>query len=201
MTLNDFRALVALTLRDPGRAARTLLGLGVPMQARWMALLLAVSVSGLLAWLSSALVRMPADLPPGEDAALALIAAQPLMIAVLQLGAILLAAGLMSAVGRAFGGQGRFEDALLLTVWIEIVMLIVQIVQTLAMLILPPLAGIFGVIAIALFLWLTVQFTKALHGFTSTARVAAVMLATVLVAGFVMSFVAAAFGLMPGGPQ
>ena len=66
---------------------------------------------------------------------------------------------------------------------------------------LPGLAGILGIIAVALFLWLTVQFTKALHGFTSGPKVLLVMFGTLLVMGFVLSFFMAALGLMPEMPQ
>ncbi|KTF07440.1 Cytochrome c-type protein, partial [marine sediment metagenome] len=103
--------------------------------------------------------------------------------------------------GRMFGGHGRFEDALLLTVWIEVMLLVVQLAQIVLSLALPGLAGILGIIAVALFLWLTVQFTKALHGFTSGPKVLLVMFGTLLVMGFVLSFFMAALGLMPEMPQ
>lgn len=45
------------------------------------------------------------------------------------------------------------------------------------------------------------QFTKALHGFTSGPKVLLVMFGTLLVMGFVLSFFMAALGLMPEMPQ
>ena len=45
MSFDDFKALIGLSFRDPQGAARALLGQGGPVQARWMALLAAVSVS------------------------------------------------------------------------------------------------------------------------------------------------------------
>lgn len=197
MTFDDFKTLVRQTMRNPDGAARWLIAQGWPMQVRWMALVLAVSVSGVMAYLSTLLFPMP----EGEGAPVFMIGQQPLVLAGLQLGAIVIGAGLMTGVGRIFGGQGRFEDALILTVWIEVMLLIVQLGQIVLLLVLPPLAGILGIMAIALFLWLTVQFTKALHGFTSGPKVLLVMFGTLLVMGFVLSFFMAALGLMPEMPQ
>ncbi|MDP5306366.1 Yip1 family protein [Paracoccus spongiarum] len=192
MTFDDLKSLVGLTFREPQAAARALIRLDLPVSARWMALLVAVAVSAMLAWLSSQLF----PLPEGGPAVLS-VTGQPLAMAGMQLVAVVLASGLMAGVGRLFGGQGRFEDALLLTTWIEVVLLLVQLAQVVASLALPPLSGFLGILAIALFLWLTVQFTKALHGFHSSAKVLLVLIATAFLAGFVLSVIAAALGLFP----
>lgn len=198
MTFDDFKALTRQTLRNPEAAAHWLMGQGWPMQARWMALVAAVSVSGVLAYVSSLAFPMP----EGEDVpAMMGLGRQPLVLAGMQLAAIVLGAGLMTGVGRMFGGHGRFEDALLLTVWIEVMLLMVQLAQIVLALALPALAGLLGILAVALFLWLTVQFTKALHGFTSGPKVLLVMFATLLAMGFVLSFFAASLGLLPEMPQ
>lgn len=197
MTFDDFKALVGLSFRDPQAAAHRLMGQGWPVQARWMALLAAVSVSALLASLAAVLFSTPG--PDGIH--VVTLSRQPMVLAVMQLGAIVLAAGLMSGVGRMFGGQGRFEDALLLTVWIEVLLLLVQAAQLVLSLVLPGVAGLLGLAAIVLFLWLTVQFTKALHGFRSSAKVALGLIGTAFVTGFVLSLIAAALGILPEMPQ
>ena len=120
MSFDDFKALVGLSFRNPQGAAQALMGQGWPVQARWMALLAAVSVSAVLAWLAGVIFAAPTD--DGTQAVM--LAQQPMVLAVMQMGAIVIAAGLMSGVGRMFGGQGRFEDALLLTVWIEVLLLL-----------------------------------------------------------------------------
>ncbi len=195
MTFDDLKALVSLTFRDPEAAARQLMAADVPVPARWMGLLVAVSVSAILAWFSALLFPMP-QVEPDMAPALRLTA-QPLLMAAVQAGAILLAASLMAGVGRLFGGRGRFEDALLLAVWIEVVLLLVQVAQLVLSVFLPPVAGLLGILAIALFLWLTVQFTKALHGFRSGAKVFLGLIATAFLTGFALSFIAAGFGLLP----
>ncbi|MBM3605456.1 MAG: YIP1 family protein [Alphaproteobacteria bacterium] len=197
MTFDDFKALSRQTLREPEQAAHRLIAQGWPLSARWMALVAAVSVSGVLAFISTMLFPVP----EGEVPPLFSMSQQPLALAGMQLAAIVMGAGLMTAVGRMFGGHGRFEDALLLTVWIEVMLLLVQAVQIVLSLALPALAGVLGILAVALFLWLTVQFTKALHGFTSGPKVLLVMFGTLLAMGFVLSFFAASLGLLPEMPQ
>lgn len=194
MTFADFKPVLGLTFRNPEAAARALIAAGLPMQARWMAALLTVSLSAILAMLSALIFGMtPGDLPP-------MLAAlySPLAMAGVQFCAIILAAGLMTSVGRLFGGVGRFEDALLLTVWIEMMLLLVQVVQLVASVILPPVAGLLGIVSIVLFLWLTVHFVKALHGFRNVLLVFLSLIGTAFAIGFALSFLAAAFGLLPG---
>lgn len=193
MTFDDFKALIGLSFRDPQGAARALMEQGWPVQARWMALMAAVSISAMLAWLAGALFGTPA----AEGGQAVMLGQQPMVLAVMQMGAIVVAAGLMAGVGRMFGGHGRFEDALLLTVWIEVLLLLVQVVQLVLSLVLPSVAGLLGIAAMVLFLWLTVHFTKALHGFQSTPKVALGLIGTAIAAGFVLSILAAALGIMP----
>jgi hypothetical protein len=197
MTSDDIKGLIRLTFRAPVQAGHLLMAQDWPMSVRWMGLLLAVSVSGLLAWVSVQLY--PAT--EGETVAVFAISQQPLLLAGFQVVAIVVGAALMSGVGRMFGGQGRFEDALLLAVWIETILLLVQVAQIVLSLVLPAFGGLLGILSIALFLWLTVQFTKALHGFTSGPKILLVLFATLLALGFVLSFLAAAFGLLPEMPQ
>ncbi len=192
MSFDDFKALAGLTFRNPQAAARWLMGQGWPISARWMALLLTVVISALMAFFASAM--SPSG---GGDPRVVDLTRFPMVVAGMQLVAMVVAAGLMASVGRMFGGQGRFGDALLLVVWIEVLLLAVQAVQILLAFVMPAVAGLLGLAAIVLFLWLIVQFVKALHGFHSSAKVALVMVATMITAGFVLSFILAAFGLMP----
>lgn len=197
MTFDDFKALVRLTLRNPEQGAQLLMAQGLPMSVRWMALFLAVSVSGLLAYLAAVLFPIPdAEVPP-----MYALVQQPLVLAAMQLVAIVVGAGLMTGVGRLFGGFGVFADALLLSVWIEVMLLIVQVGQIVLSLVIPAFSSMLGIVAIAMFLWLTVQFTKALHGFSSGPKVLLGLFATLLAMGFMMSFFAASLGLLPEMPQ
>ena len=193
MSFDDFKALAGLTFRDPQAAARWLMGQGWPTSARWMALVLTVVIAALLAFVASALAPAPVE----GDPRVVNLTQFPMIIAAIQLVAMVVAAGLMASVGRMFGGQGRFDDALVLVIWIEVLLLMVQAIQIVLALLVPAVAGILGLAAIVLFLWLTVQFVKALHGFTNSFKVVLVMVATMITVGFVLSFILAGFGLIP----
>lgn len=193
MTFSDFKPVLGLTFRNPEAAARRLISVGLPMQARWMVAVLTVVCSAILAMLSALVF----GLKPDQLSPMLLALTSPFSMAGIQLFAIVLAAGLMTFIGRIFGGRGRFEDALLLVVWIEMLLLLVQAVQLVVSVILPPLAGLLGVASIVLFLWLTVHFAKALHGFRSAFLVFLALIATAFVTGFTLSFLAATLGLFP----
>ena len=78
----------------------------------------------------------------------------------------------VQTIGRRAGGSGTFPDALLLLAWLQFVMIAVQIAQLVVLLVVPPLFGLVTMASLAIFMWLLVNFTMALHGFTSALKVA-----------------------------
>ena len=81
MNFDDFKALVGLSVRDPQAAAHRLMGQGWPMQARWMALLAAVSVSGVLASVAAMLFSAPDP----EGTQVMMLSRQPIVLAAMLL--------------------------------------------------------------------------------------------------------------------
>lgn len=196
MTLKDLQFLAITSLRDPARAFAMLRSLDLPMSARWMALGLLAVTSALISWLT----QRSFPIAPNDPLAPFLLQ-PPIIRAVVQFVVLALTAALMAGVGRMFGGKGDFPDALLVVVWTEILLLVVQAVQLLMLFVSPFAAALLTVVATALFFWLTVQFTKALHGFDSTPKVILGLIATIFIAGAVLFMIAAAFGLLPEVPQ
>lgn len=194
MTLDDLKQLAALTLREPASALAVMQRVNPAISTRWMALFLAVALSTLLATVARALFPVEVDNP------LAAVFAQPITLAIIQLFAMGFAAVLMASVGRIFGGKGEFPDALMVTAWIEMLLVAVQVVQVVVMLIFPAVATMLSLLAFGLFLYLIVQFTKALHGFSSTPLVVLGMIGTLLVVGFALSAIAVSFGILPEVP-
>lgn len=191
----DMQALIAavrLTLRDPRGAARIIIGMQLPGSVGWAAMALMVVASALLSSVSA--MMFPMDLPPE----MAAMFSSPFRLAEAQ--AIVLGVGLMliHAVGRMFGGTGRFSDALLLMAWMEALLILLQVLQMLAMLLLPPLASMLGFLGIAVFVWLLVNFVAELHGFGSLLKVFLAFVGTVLTISFAMAFVMAAVVGMGG---
>jgi hypothetical protein len=183
----NLSSLVRLSVADPERGAAAVIALDPPIGARWMLLALVVALGTVMAYLLPLLSGL------GEAQMM------PVSGAILQGAMNLAAVVLVSGVGRMFGGTGRFEDALLLVGWLQIIMLGMQALQLVVMLVLPPLAGLVMVASIVLFFWLLSGFICALHGFSSRLGVLLATLGTLFVAAFVFSMILLMLGFeMPG---
>jgi hypothetical protein len=184
-------ALARLCLSDPRAGARALLAMEVPVPARTAGLVLVAVCSAILLHLGFLF------LPPGEDALAEFMNLSPIRTAVVQW--LVLAATVLGIhrIGRAFGGTGSLPDALVVVVWLQVIMLAVQIVQLLAMMLFPALAGLVSLAGIILFFWLLTSFIAELHGFASRWAV----LAGVIGTGFALAIVLAVILPRIYGPE
>jgi len=105
----------------------------------------------------------------------------------------------VQGIGRLAGGSGTFPDTLLLLAWLQFVMIAVQIVQLLVLLLVPPLFGFVTMASLAIFMWLLVNFTMALHGFTSALKVTVGIVFAFFGLAVVLAIVLAILGLGPQG--
>ena len=184
--------LLRETLTDPRASARRLISLGLPHNARWIALALIAALSAIMAHVAMSL--MAVRVPEGQGGPLP----SPIITAMMQMGVLVLSALLTHHVGRWRGGRGRLEDAVLLMVWLQLVLVCVQVAQILMLLILPPLADLLGFAAIVLFLWLLTGFIMELHGFESRGRVLLGIVMTVFGMAFALVLILSIlFGVAP----
>lgn len=183
------RDLLRETITDPQGAARRLVAAAPPMEARWLALAL-VAVLSVLIGQASALVfaRAGAAMVVGLNAS-----------AILHGVVLVVVVWAAHTVGRIFGGTGTFADAILLISWLQFVMVMLQLVQLLALVLLPPLSMLIGMAAIALFLWLLTNFVAVLHGFKSLGKVFGMILVTFMALAFVLAFLLALLGIQGPG--
>lgn len=157
--------LVRFSVQSPRSAVRQILAMAIPYAARWLLFLLVISASAVL-------THVGFDLLPQDDRAFMETAmSSPLRTAILQAGCLLMAVLAVHRVGRWRGGTGNFADSLLLVGWLQFILLCLQITQIIALLILPPVAEIIGVIGLVLSFWLLTQFILELHGFQSAWKV------------------------------
>lgn len=191
MTLNDLFRLAVLTVREPRAAVAQLRGLNLPMEVRWMGFGLVVALSALLTWAAATLVPADVQSPILE------LGRAPLRMAFAQAGALLIVVWAMAQVGRLFGGQGGFADALLLAVWVQAILIALQAVEFVLMPLFPIVAVLLSIASMALFLYLLAQMVKELHGFRSLAMVAVGMVATAFVLGMILSLLLVALGFAP----
>jgi hypothetical protein len=185
LTAHRLRDLARLSIADPEKGGREILALNPPLPARWLALAAAVVLGVVVAYMLPLMAGQTEGVLP------------PFAAVGMQAGVNILAIFLMTHVGRMFGGQGRLEDALLLVAWLQALMIAVQGVQLVVLLILPPLAGLVTILAVALFFWLLTGFVQALHGFPSRPMVLLGVLASLFVAAFVLSFFLLLIGFDP----
>jgi hypothetical protein len=193
---HTFPSLIALareTISDPGAGARRVLGLGLPEGVLWQALVAVVAISVLLTQLGEYLVPTP------MDPLLPVFRANPLLTAVIQGGLLVVTVYAIHVIGRGFGGKGEFAGALALTVWLQFLLVCLQVVQTFFLLVLPPVAGLIGLFGIGLFFWLLSHFVAALHGFPSVLKTFVAIIASMIAIIFGMSLVMSILGITLGG--
>jgi hypothetical protein len=191
MTVANLSALVRLTLQAPREGARRIMALDLPISARWLALVLVAVGSAIGTHVSIALM------PPEQREMMLSLIASPLRTALLQAGIWAVIAGLIASGGRMRGGTGSFPDALILVVWLQFILLCLQLVQVVAGIVLPILADLIGLAGLGLLVWLLTNFVAELHGFRSLVAVFAGLVAgafgMVLVAAILLS-------IFVGGP-
>ena len=183
---------LADTFREPKTVAAALMARELPAGALWQLVALVVVVSIFLAQLTALLMPMPAGMEMG-------LFGNPLALGLVQ--SVLLVALIFGtyAIGRAFGGTGSLSQTTLLVVWLQFVMIALQVLQTLFVVILPPLASLIGIVGLFVFIWLFVNFVAVLHGFNSLALVLVGAVVSVFGVIFVVSIVLTLFGVAGPG--
>ena len=188
----DLWALAGLTLKDPRAGMRGVLQINPPSGVRIMALALMAVASSLMMHLSLWLAPMPAPNPLIE-----MLVSTPFTTAIVQIVVLILASWLIFRVGKAWGGRGSFDDAVLTVVWLQVFLLALQAVQTLGLVLLPAVAVLIGPLSLVAFFWLQTQFVLEIHGFTSGAKVLLGIILTI----FAVSFLAVFLILALFGPE
>jgi Yip1 domain len=149
------------SLEDPRAGLRKVLSLGVPLPARTAGLVLMAVLSALLIHLGFLF------LPATDDPLAQFMSQSPLRTALIQWLILAASVLLIHRVGRAFGGKGSLPDALLVVVWLQVIMLGVQVVQFLVLILIPSFAGLVNLAGLVVFFWLFTSFIAELHGFAS----------------------------------
>ena len=181
--------LARQSLEDPRAGLRAVLQRDVPIPARTAGLLLMAVVSALLMHLASAF------LPPAIDPLTQFMMHSPIRTAVIQWLILAASVFLIHRIGRAWGGTGNFADTLLTVVWLQVIMLGVQVAQIVALILVPPFAPVLNIAGLVLFLWLMSSFVAELHGFASRwAVLAGVLVASIAIAVIVVALLTVLLG-------
>jgi hypothetical protein len=174
------RDLMALTLRKPREGMRAVLNLGLDDRTRWMALVAVAVVTTIIATL---IVQVAGTAMPEA----ALYPTSPIATAIAQTGIMAAGAVLVFLLGRAAGGQGRLGDAVLVVVWLQVFLIALQLLQIAAALLVPFLAPVIFLGAIAAFFWLLTHFVAEAHGFRSLFLVFAAILGAIILLSILLA--------------
>jgi Yip1 domain len=183
----DLIQTLTLTLREPRRGMAQVLALPLGQGERLGFLLLLAILNVLSAEVFAA--QMP-ELP---DAVMAEILQRPFVFAALQLGVLLVMAGLVHGVGRLLGGRGDAGGAQLVVLWLQTIFFVLQLAQVAAMALFPPLTLLIGLASLAAGLWYLPHFIAELHGFASVGRTFLGMVATMVLLSLVLVLALALF--------
>lgn len=183
----DLIALARLSLTEPERGAEQVMRLNPSLQLRWQLLILSVVLGVVLAYLPPVLTA-PAGFAPS-----------PFMAVGVQLSLHVASVYLIAIIGRRVGGHGRFEDALLLVGWLQLILAGFQAVQLVTIFLMPPLAFLVAVASVAAFLWMLTGFVRQLHGFASRGAVLVGIIMAGFALGFVVAMVMVILGIDPTG--
>jgi len=193
LSLGPLLRMARDTVTNPREGAETVLSLGLPRQALWLSFALVVVLSMILGDILYLMAGVSQDGPLTGP-----LVGSPVVMGLLQAALLFLMAHAITRIGRAFGGNGRFEEALTLVVWLQFIFLCVQVVQLAAVLVVPPIAGLITILALGLFLWLLVNFIATVHGFTSLGMVFVMTILSGFGIVFVLSLILTMLGITGG---
>jgi hypothetical protein len=190
LSLGTLLRLARDTVSNPREGATTVLSFAPERQALWLMFALVIVLSLLLREFVTLFAGIPADGPirgPMQSSAL--------ILGLMMGGFLYITIHAVHRIGGFFGGTGSFEDSALLVIWLQFILICIQVIQIATLFVLPPLAGLITIIAIALYIWLLVNFIAVLHGFTSLGLVFVATLLSAFALLFVFSLILSILGL------
>ena len=177
------------TVRSPREGAAWVMTFQMPRAERWLLLLLITVLSVIMAHISGLLLLSQTDVFMGQ------ILASPFVSTILQMSLLVITVFIIFWMGRAMGGQGGFGDTILLVAWLQFIMGCLQVIQLLAMITIPALGSLLGVVGLVMFFWLLTNFVAELHGFQSLGQVFAMVIVALIGLAFAMSILLTLIGV------
>ncbi|MEP3295161.1 MAG: YIP1 family protein [Pseudoruegeria sp.] len=191
MTLVPLIEMAVLSLRNPKEGLRRVLDINVPRATLIPMIVLVIVVSVLLAFLT--LWAAPVEI----DAAMSVFPT-PFSLAMILSGSMFIMIMGIYWIGRAFDGKGTMDEVLLTVIWLQAIMMLLQVVQIIATILLPPLADMLGLVAFAVMFWLLTNFITEVHGFQSPLKVFFMVIASMFGIVFGLTILLTLIGLSGG---
>ena len=184
------------TVPEPRKVARDVFSFGAPRSALWQILALLLVAMTFFAVISS--VLFPVDAAEMGailgDEAVAPAFVSPIVTGLVQATTAVITVWAIYWIGRALGGTGSFDEALLTVIWLHFVLLILQIGILVLGLFAPAMALLLTVMSFVMTFWLLSHFVAEMHGFRSAGSVFAGIMMLLLVLAVVLSLLMAMLG-------
>ena len=190
-TAGDWIRLAAKTLFEPKKCLRIILDIVITMPQLLQATVLAIVLSMIMPLIT--LMFQPTEVQDALNG----FTSKPLSVFIVQLSVLLGSAFLIAKIGNFFNGHGTFKECLTAMVWLQIVMILVQLIQFFSGLISPQLSALIFLISVGIMLYLIVHFISELHGFTSIMSVLFGVIASIFGLSFIVSILLAMLGFTP----
>ncbi len=179
------------TIPEPRKVARDVLGLVYPRAVLWQVFaLFAVLATGLNV---AATILFPADAQLSGS-----LLADPIRMGIIQTASLVMSVFAIYWMGRAFGGQGSFPQAILIVIWMQYVAVMLQFVVLVLAVFAPGLAVLVSLFSVGVSFWILSHFITEMHGFRSAGLVFAMIVLTLLALGLVLGILLALVGLGAG---
>ncbi len=184
---------VLRTIARPQDEAETVMAENLSPGALWTMLTIVVAISVVLGQGSLLLTDPSGGILTNP------YLANPLLMFVVQMAILVVMIFATYHIGQWMGGMGGFAPTIAVVTWLQFVLVCVQVVQTAAMFLLPPLADLLGIAGLVLFLWLFTNFVAVLHGFQSLGLVFVMILMSAFGVTFVISLILTMIGVTAPG--
>ncbi len=195
LTFGELMAMVLRTLQNPREGAAEVLSIGVPRESHWVLVALVVVLSTLLTGIFSVIgMALSTEAESAGPPSLMFSVA-------IHLGSVVMLIVLVQGIGRAMGGTGRVEETTVLMCWLQFVMMVVGVVQSVLMILIPPSAALVLFAGVGILFWLLTHFVAALHGFKSLSGVFGMILATAFMIAFALTIVLQIMGIQIPMPE
>jgi len=188
-----FIDLFRQTLTEPRAAGARVIAMGWPPQILWLTLgLIAVAMS-----LAVSGILQAAPLPEGEMGEMLRLNPAyraPLLFALMQWGQAVISVFVLTWIGRAFGGEARVEDMLAVTIWLQLVAVVLGIGVVVITVLLPPI-GAFALLAfVAWSIFIMLAMIDAAHRFDNFAKALGVFVVAIVALAVGSAMLAALIG-------
>ncbi|HGG06490.1 MAG TPA: YIP1 family protein [Aliiroseovarius sp.] len=187
------------TIPEPRKIAREVQALRFSHQDLWQAFaLFAVLATGINVAASILIPLDPAAFP--DDAAFVRqILANPLLTGFIQACFLVVLVFGIYLIGRMFGGHGRFDQALLTVIWLQYVILMVDVGVLALVLVAPGMAALLNLFGFGLSFWILTHFVTEMHGFRSAGLVFVMILISIMAAIIALALILAIIGVGVAG--